>query len=179
MNHALTIWTIRLAVICLYSVLILRQVLPDEPFKTGKRLVVQVAKAIWLTGAILSVVHTLCAFGFFHHWSHVAALEDTARQTDELLGFRFGGGLYFNYVFVALWAVDSVWWIANSESYESRSRWIGFGMVGYLLFIAINGTAVFESGISRWGGVVLLLTLVTCTLRKTFGSKNNIPSGGT
>ena len=150
-----------------------------SPLKRGKRLVVEVAKAIWLTGAILSVVHTLCAFGFFHHWSHIAAVEDTARQTDELLGFRFGGGLYFNYVFVALWLRQTPFGGSQTVSHMNLDLGvIGICVVGYLLFIAINGTAVFESGISRWGGVVLLLTLVTCTLSKTFGSKNNIRSGG-
>lgn len=171
MDHLLTIWTIRVAVVCLYFVLILRQVLPAETFRFGKSNVVMFAKYVWLIGAVLSVVHTLCAFGFFHDWSHRIALEDTARQTGDLLGFRFGGGLYFNYFFVAIWTVDSLWWIANSESYETRSSWIGVAVIGYLLFIAINGTAVFESGISRWGGVALLMTLVTCSLRKNFRSK--------
>lgn len=173
MDHLFTIWTIRLAVVCLYSVLILRQILPNQTFRFGKSTVEVLAKYVWLAGAFLSVVHTLCAFGFFHDWSHRLAVEDTARQTDDLLGFRFGGGLYFNYLFVAIWTVDSLWWIANPESYETRSSWIGFAVIGYLLFIAINGTTVFESGISRWGGVALLMTLVTCTLLKKIRSRNS------
>ena len=32
-----------------------------------------------------------------HDWSHAAALEHTANQTQDVVGVHWGGGLYFNY----------------------------------------------------------------------------------
>lgn len=98
--------------------------------------------------------------GFVHEWSHERALEDTAQQTDELLGIRVGFGVYFNYLFVSLWLADAFWLLVFPASYFARTpnwnRWI----YGYLIFIAINGAIVFESGLIRWVSLVLLVMLL-------------------
>ena len=46
--------------------------------------------------------------------------EATARQTAELFRIRWGGGLYFNYVFTAVWAADVLWMWAKPEAYRAR-----------------------------------------------------------
>ena len=39
----------------------------------------------WTTGCVALLVHFVCAFHFYHAWSHAAAYVDTARQTAEIL----------------------------------------------------------------------------------------------
>ena len=61
------------------------------------------ARAFWTLGAALTVVHTIAVFHYIHDWSQDAALAHTAQQTAVLTGLRWGGGLYVNYAFIALW----------------------------------------------------------------------------
>ena len=50
-------------------------------------------------GCAVFITHVASAFAFYHHWSHSAAYEGTARQTAQLTGWNWGGGLYVNYLF--------------------------------------------------------------------------------
>src|SRR5436190_22475504 len=51
------------------------------------------AAARWLStaGFVAFVAHVMCAFSFFHRWSHAAAYVDTASQTERMTGWRWGG----------------------------------------------------------------------------------------
>ena len=82
-------------------------------------------RIIWTLACVASVAHFVCAFHFFHDWNHGAAYADTARQTAGRFGLNWGGGIYFNYLFVVLWAVDALWTWAAWEKYHERPRWIG------------------------------------------------------
>ena len=74
------------------------------------------ARLAWISGFLVYLSHVGSAFHFHHHWSHAAAYEETARQTAELFGIRSGGGLYFNYAFTCVWALDAIriWWSAET-----------------------------------------------------------------
>jgi hypothetical protein len=123
------------------------------------------AKRLWALGALLSWLHIAAAMIYVHHGSHAEAVEETARRTEALFGWRFGGGVYFNYVFAALWTADALWWWLAPAAYQHRPRWVAWTIHGYLLFIVINGAIVFASGPTRWlslaalvivGGILLL-----------------------
>jgi hypothetical protein len=105
------------------------------------------------------LLHTACAFQFYHHWSHRAAYEATARQTAEVVGLSWGGGLYANYVFAALWAADACWWWYGPESCLARPRSLEWAVQGFLGFIAFNATVVFGTGAVRWMGLAACLFL--------------------
>src|SRR5262249_53268697 len=47
--------------------------------------------ARWLNsfGCLAFIAHVVCAFQFYHHWSHAAAYADTARRTGELTGWNW------------------------------------------------------------------------------------------
>jgi hypothetical protein len=180
----ITIWTIRLSMICLFGALALRL---RSPLKSGEFSVhhdgdcasMVGARNLWLIGSFFSLLHALAAMGFYHQWSHWLALEDTARQTQSLLGVRVGIGIYFNYAFVLVWLADAMWWIGLPKSYESRSRWITGTVYGFLIFIAINGTIVFASGIVRWismAAVVVLLVLAYQKSVRLNDSSTNVKS---
>jgi hypothetical protein len=112
---------------------------------------------VWTLAFLLCVGHVLAAFHLVHHWSHSAAYRDTAEQTRQLLGVAYGAGVYFNYAFLFVWAVDVGWtWAAGSVPNRPLPWWIRLGR-WYLLFIAFNGAVVFASGAWRWVGAA-----VTC-----------------
>src|SRR5688572_8202567 len=69
----------------------------------GRRAGLTAARWAWTVGCAFFLVHVACAFSYFHHWSHDAAYRETARQTAELTGRHWGGGIYINYVFAAAW----------------------------------------------------------------------------
>ena len=55
------------------------------------------ARLAWTVACVGLLAHVAFAFHFYHGWSHGAAYRDTARQTDEVVGLNWGGGLYVNY----------------------------------------------------------------------------------
>src|SRR5690348_10320723 len=93
----LTHWTIRIALLCLVARIGggLRWGNAAWWFPWSRR--------IWTVGYVFFVAHVACAFHFYHHWSHRAAFESTAEQTEQQLGFRFGEGIYVSYAFTLLW----------------------------------------------------------------------------
>src|SRR5438876_3113025 len=64
----------------------------------------------WLSsvGCAAFGVHVACAFQFYHNWSHAAAYAETARQTAEFTGWKWGGGIYINYLFALVWLGEVV-----------------------------------------------------------------------
>jgi hypothetical protein len=115
---------------------------------------------LWLVGFVLFVVHVGAAFHFKHGWSHAAAFDDTARQTERLIGMPFGGGVYFNYLFLAFWALDLLLGGPRTWRLTDRLSWLRMGLVAYLYFIVFNGTVVFKTGGTRVLGLVLSAALL-------------------
>ena len=105
-------------------------------------------------------VHLIAAFHLAHNWSHSHAVADTAQQTKERLGWEFGQGVYFNYLFVAVWLADAAWWWIAPTPYERRHQWLSSMVHGYLLFIVINACIVFESGVTRWAALLAFAMLL-------------------
>jgi hypothetical protein len=118
------------------------------------------ARLSWTLACAALFAHVACAFHFYHGWSHSAAYLDTARQTDDVFGLDWGGGLLINYALLAFWAVDvGWWWLAGLDSYPRRPRALVAAWHGFLVFIIFNATAVFKSGPARWAGLGLCLWL--------------------
>jgi hypothetical protein len=127
------------------------------------------ARLLWTAGCLAALVHVGLAFHMYHGWSHTAAYVDTARQTRETVGLNWGGGIFFNYAFVLLWIVDSLWWWMSPQQYQARPPWITALFHGFFLFMIFNATVVFGSGPARWWGLVIclwaLLSLAWQTVR--------------
>jgi hypothetical protein len=111
------------------------------------------ARALWTAGAVLTTLHVIAVFQYIHHWSHDAAIADTARQTAQLTGFNWGGGLYVNYAFIALWVIDAALWWRDRLSYARRSAVHRNGLLAIFLFMFVNGGIVFARGTARAIGV--------------------------
>lgn len=160
-GELITRWTIRLAlacyVVCL-AALILHQGKP-APMRPAVRWV-------WTLGCGLFVAHVIAAFAYYHDFSHLAAYDDTARQTEEMLGFPFGAGIYFSYLFTLLWVADVAWrWISPL----SRPEWLVWPLHAYMFFIAFNGAIVFEGGATRWAGITACIFLVVVSAWRLWG----------
>ncbi len=119
---------------------------------------------IWLAGSLIMLAHTALAFHFYHGWSHAAAVVDTARQTRELTGLNWGGGVWLNYLFAMIWLGDAGWRIAGAESHARRPRWLAIATHAFLAFIWFNATVVFGSWPMRAAGAFAFIWLAT-TLR--------------
>jgi hypothetical protein len=128
-----------------------------------------VARAIWTAGVLLLATHTLAAFHIVHGWSHRAAAAETARQTAALTGIDWGGGIFVNYAFLAVWAADAGWWWASPDSYRSRSHTIETAVFLFFVFMFVNGAIVFAHGAMR----VLGAAAVTLVLLSWYRSKRD------
>ncbi len=106
----------------------------------------------------------------FHHGSQAAALKSTAAQTEQLLGFRFGAGLYINYLFVVVWLGDAAFRLFGSSRYVSLPSWYRPMLIGFLVFIAINGAIVFQSGWIRIVGIGCVCMLGILKVARICGS---------
>lgn len=115
----------------------------------------------WTTGWAALVAHFICAFQFYHAWSHQSAFTDTARQTAEVFAINWGGGLFINYAVATLWTADVAWWwLAGVSSYRRRPWVPTLIWHGFLIFIIFNATVVFKDGAARWIGLLVSSTLI-------------------
>jgi hypothetical protein len=119
-----------------------------------------VARLSWTLACVAFLIHVAFAFHFFHGWSHDHAYATTARQTAEMIGWDWGGGLYLNYLFAVVWLADVAWWWNDPCGYLARARWIEWCVHGFMAFIAFNSTVVFGAGAIRWLGLAATLFLV-------------------
>ena len=137
-GDSLTRWTVRLALLLYAAALTLRLARPRRH---------SAARLLWTGGCLLFLAHVAAAFHFFHGWSHGHAYRETARQTGELTGTDWGGGLYLNYLYTLLWAADAAWWWGGGlDRYCRRSPWVEYPVQAFMLFMAFNATVVFERG---------------------------------
>ncbi len=111
------------------------------------------------------LVHVLLSFHFRHYWSHDAAVIETARQTKELIGWDWGGGVWLNYLLVVVWLGDALWLNLAPAHYLFRAKWVTYAAQGYLAFMWFNATVVFGSWGARVFGVLVLVAL--CWLGRT------------
>lgn len=162
-GEPLTLWTIRVA-IALYGFAVAAQLLAQ-----GRNPWRRAARWFWSTGCAIYVVHVLVAFHYYHHWSHAAVFEHTAKRTEEVVGAAVGYGVFVSYLFTLLWIVDTIdWWRGGVERYASRPLWLHALLHGFFAFIIFNGTVIFETGPIRWSGLGLFATLAVLLVWNRF-----------
>ena len=134
--------------------------------EAGKRALERGGAAVgrlWLAstlGAFLCTAHMLIAFAVRHGWSHAVAVAVTARQTAEVFGVSWGGGVYVNYLFVTLWLTEACWWRAAPLAYARRPRWIDWALRAFYALVIVNAAIVFASPAGRVAGVPLVAALL-------------------
>jgi hypothetical protein len=118
------------------------------------------ARLAWTVACVALLAHVACAFHVYHGWSHESAYVETARQTGEVVGLDWGGGLFINYAIIIGWVIDVAWWwLAGLDSYRRRPWPLLAAWHGFLIFIIFNATVVFKDGFTRWAGLGVCLGL--------------------
>ena len=151
----LLVWTIRLSVVCY----LIRIAIGMRGGLIG--CIPSTAVCVcWAAGCALYVSHVICAFEYSHDWSHAAAVEHTALETDRVVGVRRGEGVWVNYAFTLIWIADVfrlIYLNHNSSSTEARTdRLIHITFA----FIFFNATVVFGPEIYRLAMVPVLVGLL-------------------
>ncbi len=158
-GELLTRWTVRGAVACYLAGVLLRLTARQRADY------LKFARNCWTLGYVVFLIHIVCAFQFYHHWSHTSAYEETAKQTRDVIGVAVGIGVYVNYFFMLVWAADvASWWGLGIAGYEQRPWWLNAAVQAFLAFIFFNGTVVFEPGFSRWLGILGCLVVAAALL---------------
>jgi hypothetical protein len=187
-GELLTRWSIRLAL--LFYTIALALLLrcfhsgmggsPMQPrnARTGRPChlvqIIRMARLAWTLGCLFYLSHILLAFHFFYRWSETFAYNQTARQTRELFGLNWGGGLYFNYLFTAIWIGDATyWWLAGDDRYLRRSPRITLPIHAFLFFIAVNGAIIFPHGPMRHVSAIIAVFLLAYAAVTFFKSSKN------
>lgn len=116
-------------------------------------------RGLWTLTAVLFLVHGVIAMTIAHGGSHQAAILDTARKTDDLLGVPIGVGLYFNYVFIGILLADSIWWLVAPQRRAHRPAWVGVLLHAFVAFMVINGAIVFANSPLRWIALMALAAI--------------------
>lgn len=125
------------------------------------------ARPVWLLGALVYLAHVAAAFAIHHDWSHAAAYAYTAARTDALIGLDWGGGLWVNYAFTAIWVGEGLWWQLRPAHYARRPAVWTQAVRGVFLFMIANGAVIFVSGPRRLLGIGVLTVLVWIWRRRT------------
>lgn len=131
----------------------------------------RMARLAWTGACLLYLAHVACAFQFYHHWSNRAAYEQTARQTAQVVGIDWGGGLYFNYLFTLAWVGDVAWWWNGLTIYRGRPLWIQTAVHTFFAFMFFNATVVFGSGLIRWLGAAATFALGLVWWKTVFAAR--------
>jgi hypothetical protein len=113
------------------------------------------ARWAWTSACAFLLAHIGFAFHHYHSWSHGDAYQNTARQTAELTGLNWGGGIFLNYLLIAAWLADVVYWWAAPEQHVQRSPRLTALWHGFVFFMIFNGAVVFGSGPVRWFGILI------------------------
>ena len=151
MGEHLTRWIVAAALL-MYTLSLTLRLLASSS-KNLPRL--KLARGLWTGAWLCMLLHVLTAFHLVHHWDHAAAYSETARQTAEVVGLNWGGGIYINYLFLLLWGLDVCWWWrAGVDGYESRPRSANIAIQSFLAFIVFNGAVVFASPFTRILGLI-------------------------
>ena len=129
----------------------------------------RLVRALWTAGCLFYLAHVALAFQAFYRSSHAVAYLETARQTAALFGIDWGGGLYFNYAFTAIWVGDTLWMWLGLDGYRNRPFWLAAAIQIFMAFMAFNATVVFAHGTTRTAGLIATALLIwLATRRKNF-----------
>jgi hypothetical protein len=134
-------------------------------------------RLLWTLGAFALAGHFALAMQLRHHWSHAAAVADTAQQTQAKFGLNWGGGVWFNYAMVLLWLMDAAWSFLDPSRWNAAGNWPRI-LRGYLFFMWFNGAVVFPRGPVRWFGLFACMIVLWSWWRGSSFRESASQSGG-
>lgn len=121
---------------------------------------------LWFVGVLLCIAHTVLALDARYGWQHDAAVRATAAQTNAVYGLDWGGGIYVNYLFIATWLGEAVWWRLDPVAYFTRPRAVTMALRGFYLVVLLNATVIFAAPTRRALGAALIAALLVVWARR-------------
>jgi hypothetical protein len=111
-------------------------------------------------GVACTAAHVLLALGVVYGWDHARAATVTAQRAAQVYGVAWPLSLYVNYVFLAWWLMDTLWWWMDARSFLRRSPVIEWAWRMLAFTMVINGAVIFASTAGRMAGVPLTAALL-------------------
>lgn len=111
------------------------------------------------TGVVLLAIHIGIALDAVN-WSHAATVAATSRATLDLFGIDAGAGVVANYVFLAAWLAETIWWRVDANGYASRSAPVRWSLRIFAMVMILNAAIVFVPNWRRWLGVAMAAAMV-------------------
>jgi len=111
-------------------------------------------------GVVFTATHVLLALGVVYNWDHARAATVTAERAAVVYGFAWPLSLYVNYVFLAWWLADTIWWWRATSSFLTRSPVIEWAWRITAFTMVVNGAVIFASTAGRIAGVPLTSALL-------------------
>ena len=131
--------------------------------ETGRRSANVPPAWAWRASAIglaLGVLHVLLAYDVVHGWSQASAMDVVARRTFAIYGVSSGGGVYMNYAFLGVWAVDLWTWRPSAARLSSRPGVITWIARAFYFILILNASVIYVPGIRRVLGMLLIACLI-------------------
>jgi len=118
------------------------------------------ARFAWTAGLLLYLTHIVFAFDAFYDWSHHVAMEITANETAAVIGLETGFGLWVNYAFGLILALDVLrQWRSGTRRYALAIDWL-------VIFMIVNGAIIYADGITRLYGAGLVVAAIAMRWRR-------------
>lgn len=118
------------------------------------------SRIAWTAGLIFYLLHIVFAYDAFYGWSHRIAIEKTAAETVKVTGLETGIGLWVNYAFALILALDVMkQWYDGKRHFFPAIDWL-------VIFMIINGAILFADGFIRAYGVVLIVSVTALRWRR-------------
>ena len=132
------------------------------------------ANVVYALGAAIMAVHIVCSYGIAHHWSHQAALDHTASETEAVVGIAVPHGVYVNFLFLVLYIGNTIWRYRAGGSKVRRPKWWAWTIDLFLDAIVLMATVVFETSWIRWVMIGFLLAIITREISNRWNPKKKI-----
>jgi hypothetical protein len=87
-------------------------------------------------------------------------VRETARQTAAVYGLDWGGGVFVNYAFLGVWAIDLWRWRAAMRRGATRSSGAMWLARAFYVVVILNGAVIFAAGARRLLGAVIVVSLL-------------------
>ena len=130
---------------------------------------------VWTAGAALLAMHIAVALHVRHGWSHASTMRAVEEQARAVYGVGWGGGVWFNYLFLLAWMAEAIWWRAVPSDYLHRRLEVTMLLRAFYALILINGAIVFAAPARRPAGVIAV-AVVLWVWRDTFHSTERSPA---
>ena len=122
---------------------------------------VKPARRVWTFSLVLMFLHAIVAFDVGYGGSFEVAVAETARQTKAVTGIDWGGGFFLNFLFLAAWLVDAVWWWVTPLAYSRRPAILERGRLAFFVFMFFNGAVLFAGPVARTIGIPAVAAVST------------------